>query len=348
MAAPSAIVEARFSTELGSGCPFEAPSQPFFSPHTPPPTSYSLSAQATVLPSPGSLTIANKTFPTLHFPLHTSSPQNKTAKLVALGTIKNSSDPVNATKTLVQALLEDAHSHLAKKSALLYKCVSKEEVVARIQSFADAVPTISQLFWDNGGGPDGTNYPQKACQAAYQAAVDTLAGAYGYDGKVLFKPTLTTGTYTYREFFNGALSYFIGTQCLNLAGKPGDQFPLGNDDGSIFYEYGFALQNYNGGSGFVFPTVWDPDSFLYRIASGGYDENCQSPVAMGKMCFTAKGATAGSGPCVDKTFGFNRRTDGQVVFTTHHSSSIIIEPVPGGSTTVCQDNASAFGLPECT
>lgn len=307
-----------------------------------------VSAEATVLPSPGSLTIANKTFPTLHFPLHTSSPQNKTAKLVALGTIKNSSDPVNATKTLVQALLEDAHSHLAKKSALLYKCVSKEEVVARIQSFADAVPTISQLFWDNGGGPDGTNYPQKACQAAYQAAVDTLAGAYGYDGKVLFKPTLTTGTYTYREFFNGALSYFIGTQCLNLAGKPGDQFPLGNDDGSIFYEYGFALQNYNGGSGFVFPTVWDPDSFLYRIASGGYDENCQSPVAMGKMCFTAKGATAGSGPCVDKTFGFNRRTDGQVVFTTHHSSSIIIEPVPGGSTTVCQDNASAFGLPECT
>jgi hypothetical protein len=199
--------------------------------------------------------------------------------------------------------------------------------VARIQSFADAVPAISQAFWSNGGGPDGTAYSSAACTAAYAVAVATLDTAYGYDGKVLFKPTLTTGATTFRPTRNGALSYFIGTQCLRAAGTPADQFPA---PGSSFYEYGFALANYNGGTGYVAPTVWDPASYFYRIKW----ENCDAPVAMGAMCFTPTGGAPGSGACVDKTFGFNREKDGNVVITTHHSSSTV--PSTTTSTTVSQ------------
>ena len=108
---------------------------------------------------------------------------------------------------------------------------------------------------------------------------------------------------------NGALSYFIGTQCLKLAGSPEDQYVVA---GGSFYEYGFALNNYNPGTGYVAPTVWDPASFLYRLRL----ENCLAPIAMGPMCFTANGAQAGSGPCVDKTFAFNRDSDGAVMITT--------------------------------
>ena len=209
--------------------------------------------------------------------------------------------------------------------AKMYGCITKDEVNARIQSFADAVPAISQAFWTNGGGPDNSTYPEKACQAAFDLAVATLDAAYAYDGFVLFKPTLTTGETTLRPTRNGALSYFIGTQCLKLAGSPEDQYVVAGDS---FYEYGFALNNYNNGTGYVAPTVWDPASFLYRLRL----ENCLTPIAMGPMCFTANGTQAGSGPCVDKTFAFNRDSDGAVMITTHHSSSVV--PSTTVSTTV--------------
>ena len=60
-----------------------------------------------------------------------------------------------------------------------------------------------------------------------------MDAAYGYDGKVLFKPTLSTSPYTFRETKAGALSYFIGTECLNMVGEADEQFPPGNHDGSM-------------------------------------------------------------------------------------------------------------------
>jgi len=102
----------------------------------------------------------------------------------------------------------------------LLDLVIGQEVVARIQSFADAVPAISNAYWGAGGTADGgpgTNSPSGPCRAAYAAATGALAAAYNYDGKVLFKPTFTTTPYTYRVELSGALSYFIGTNCLKIA-----------------------------------------------------------------------------------------------------------------------------------
>ena len=257
------------------------------------------------------------------------------ARALAVGSVNATASvaaEVAKIRTTKEALQQDAGLMATLVAAKAYGCVTKDEINARIQSFADAVPGISQEFWTNGGGPDGgpngtDSLNTEACQAAFDLAVATLDAAYGYDGTVLFKPTLTTGNTTFRPTRNGALSYFIGTECLNLVGAPEDQFP---EAGSSFYEYGFALNNYNGGRGFVTPTVWDPASFLYRVRF----ENCEAPVAMGPMCFTANGTEAGSGPCVDKTFGFNRARDGTVLITTHHSSSVV--PSTTNSTTVTQ------------
>lgn len=228
---------------------------------------------------------------------------------------------LNATKT---ALHTDAVMAETMVAAKRFGCITKDEVIARIQSFADAVPAISRAFWNNGGGADGTAYSVQACQAAYDLAVATIAVAYAYDGTVLFKPTLSTGATTLRPTRNGALSYFIGTQCLRMVGTPQDQYPA---PGSSFYEYGFALKNYSGGQGWIAPTVWNADAFLYRLKW----ENCDSPLAAGQMCFTA---ASGSLTCVDKTFAFNREKSGNVAITTHHSSAVV--PSTTTSTTVTQ------------
>ena len=100
------------------------------------------------------------------------------------------------------------------------RCVTQQEVVDTIDAFAYAVPNISRAYWGAGGTADGgpgTNSPSEACIAAYRVATGALAAAYNYDGKVLFKPTFTTTPYTYRVKLSGALSYFIGTNCLKIA-----------------------------------------------------------------------------------------------------------------------------------
>jgi hypothetical protein len=89
----------------------------------------------------------------------------------------------------------------------------------------------------------------RACRRAYKVATSAIDAAYGYPASVLFKPTLTTEPYTYRPTHSGALSYFIGTVCLNMVGKESEQFPPGNDDGSMFQENGFAVNNYLDGGG---------------------------------------------------------------------------------------------------
>jgi len=256
---------------------------------------------------------------------------------------------------IVYAILGGAIQTQAKalrgKHSVTNKCITQDQVVTRIQSFADAVPAISEAYWKNGGGPAGSE-TLRACQAAYDGAMGALAAAYGYDGTVLFKPTLSTQPYTFRPTRAGALSYFIGTACLNLAGSPEDQFPAGNGDGSIFQENGFALNNYVGSDGVQrtgwTATKWDSDEFFYRVDPDG-GQNCDTAVAQGRMCFVQN--TSGlKDSCVDKTFGFNECeadstsgcTAGEVVFTTHHSSGSVSDTA---SLVICQNEGEG---PNCS
>ena len=134
------------------------------------------------------------------------------------------------------------------------------------------------------------------------------------------KPTLSTGSNTFRPTFEGALSYFIGTECV-LSAAPEDVFPPGNTDGSTFKEYGFGLANYDKHddgtkyAGFA-DCTWEGNSYAMSDTMG---------VAQGKVIFHR---TEGRTTTVDKTFSFEPK-DGamfnDVVITGHHSSVEIPE-----------------------
>jgi len=118
-----------------------------------------------------------------------------------------------------------------------------------------------------------------------------------------------------------------------MAGKKGDQFPEGNRDGTIFQEYGFALNNFNGNKGWAWPTMWNPYRFHYQTEN----LNCDTPVAMGEI--ELRSAKDGSPTLIDNSFGFNKvnkgRKRGGVAITYHHSSSAV---GLDGSTVICTDN----------
>jgi len=234
------------------------------------------------------------------------------------------------------------------------RCVEQEDAEATVAAFMGAVQGISEAYFDAGGGdantidenlanPDKSN--ETGCKAAYAEAMVALGAAYAYAyGPVLFKPTLTAVPYTYRNELNGALSYFIGTECVLLGGKPIDVFPPGNSDGSFFQEYGFGLRNS--------PQEWEGLNFVGKGWIDVYPEDftymtyknspvyCDTAIAIGRICFVTAPVPLSRVPslttCVDKTFTFkNSRSPSaqlRALLTSHHSSSSIT----GRSLTMCQ------------
>lgn len=186
--------------------------------------------------------------------------------------------------------------------------ITKGDMDGLVGAFCTAAGAISNAFWSNGGKnaaePDA--YPKAACDAAYSEAYAALTGAYNYPDLVLFKPTISTAPNTFRPMLGGALSYFIGTDCLQMSGRPEDQFPAGND-GTTFREYGFALGNYNPGAQGWSDCKWRPNNYH----AGG-----RTGAAQGQIDFYK---TEGGILTVDKTFTFGLN-GGTKVITGHHSS----------------------------
>lgn len=222
-------------------------------------------------------------------------------------------------------LAEGKKSKGTKKSPK--SCITAADAMVTINAFAGAVPAVQRAKNSPGG-----------CQAAYTAATGALDVAYGYNlGLVLFKPTLTSEPYTFRNDYNAALSYFVGTDCLVEVGQR--FFPEGNNQGAMFREKGFGTD-----FGYSSATVSD-----FEFLVDGY--YCDSPLAVGQICFHADN---GSNACVDKTFSFARGGENQnaAVITSHHSSQVVTSgltecqnlpagfqpfalPLQGGSATSC-------------
>lgn len=130
----------------------------------------------------------------------------------------------------------------------------------------------------------GIGAEHAAGRDAKAMAKEVLSTAYGYDaGIVLFKPTLTHGAQTFRMDKQGALAYFVG----------GD--PAYPDDS------GFALKGWS-------TCTPEPKGV---VAEG------DMAVAMGNVHLVGKD---GSKVMVDKSFGYRRNTDGELVIVLHHSS----------------------------
>jgi len=146
--------------------------------------------------------------------------------------------------------------------------ITAEEVAAAQQGWGEGIVNIGKVHTDGGD--------------VAAAATDHINTFYAYEdgAEILFKPTLAAED-QFRGDFDGALSYFIGTE--------------GTEDG------GFAIAPYTAVRWENEGTITDGDSAL----------------AMGNYYFTN---TEGSETKVEYTFGYMRNADGEVVINLHHSS----------------------------
>ena len=150
--------------------------------------------------------------------------------------------------------------------------ISESQVLAAQQVWCNALLAISKAYRSGGAA------------AARSTALSALDSAYGYQyGAVAFKPTLTSGTQTFRPTKEGALAYFVG-------GNPA--YP--NDKG-------FAIK------------PWTACAVRNQVIQ----LHGQFAITMGNVDLTD---ATGKVTTVDKTWGFFREPDGEIRIVLHHSS----------------------------
>lgn len=135
------------------------------------------------------------------------------------------------------------------------------------------------------------DYKSGGFSKAKATAENVIDLAYNYQfGPVAFKPTLTSAPYTFRPTFDSALSYFVGGN----TNYPNDK--------------GFALESPTG-------SPWSS----YKIENKVVQLDGDSAIAMGNIYLYD---TAGKVTVVDKTFGYNKSSDGTMRLNLHHSSQV--------------------------
>jgi hypothetical protein len=185
--------------------------------------------------------------------------------------------------------MKSSTSHLTFRKAAIATLVVAAVFASPAVQAEDAKPAIdlakiqaAQDAW--GEGLVAISKAHKEGGDPRAVAVTMLETLYDYpDGKVLFKPTLTSGDQTFRPTFEGALAYFVG----------GDEnFP--NDNG-------FALKGWVNSEEKI-------DSFVVvgNVA-----------IVQGKVTLTDGD---GNKVTVDKTFAYRLDDKGNLRIITHHSS----------------------------
>ena len=150
--------------------------------------------------------------------------------------------------------------------------INETELAEARAAWGDGLVAISRAY-DDGG-----------IEKARAVAGDILDSLYGFEfGPVLFKPTLSGGTKTFRTDRTGTLSYFIGHN---------PDFPQ---------DTGFGLKSWR------------------EVSSQTSSVFVEREVAMwmGWVTFTDRN---GDTVKVDKSFGYRRATDGRLKLVLHHSS----------------------------
>lgn len=152
--------------------------------------------------------------------------------------------------------------------------ITEAEVNASQQAWCDGLVKIGRVH------KEGGDYKALAGQL-----IDEL---YDYEeGKVFFKPTLASGSKTFRPTREGALAYFVG----------GDKrFPE---------DSGFALKH------------WVKVRYDNNAAENGIQIHGDIAITMGNVYLTSE---AGDEVMVDKTFVFRRCKDGRLRLCVHKSA----------------------------
>ena len=156
--------------------------------------------------------------------------------------------------------------------------------VAADQGMTEKDVLAAQKKWGDALVSIATAYDEEGPEKANEVAVKAIETLYNYkNGPVLFKPTLAQHPQRFRTTEEGAIAYFVG-------GNP--NFP---DDA------GFALKGWR----------------KVDIENAAIITDGDIGVSMGDVTITdAKGNTVS----VDKTWGFQKLDNGDVVIILHHSS----------------------------
>ena len=174
-------------------------------------------------------------------------------------------------------------SSLETKFVINNSLISKKEVRTAHKAWTDALVSISQTYKNQG------------FDAAEDLAGDVIDAAYAYQlGAVAFKPTWASGDTTFRTTRDGAISYFVG----------------GNDD---YGDPGFAIGN-------------KPDPITGQRSSWDDAWFDRSVMRLDGNTATVQGLLytkdeAGNVSYVDKTWGYQKDSDGTVRIVLHHSST---------------------------
>ncbi len=174
-------------------------------------------------------------------------------------------------------------SSLETKFVINNDLISKKEIRTAHKAWTDALVSISQTYKNQG------------FDAAEDLAGDVIDAAYAYQlGAVAFKPTWAFGDTTFRTTRDGAISYFVG----------------GNND---YGDQGFAIGN-------------KPDPITGQRSSWDDAWFDRSVMRLDGNTATVQGLLytkdeAGNVSYVDKTWGYQKDSDGTVRIVLHHSST---------------------------
>jgi hypothetical protein len=174
----------------------------------------------------------------------------------------------------IESAFEDMMRESAPKYSVYGKSlITEDEVLGMHKAWGDGLISIAKTF------------DEKGYEAAKVVAQNVLDAAYGYAKgiPVLFKPTLASGSQTFRLTNEGALSYFVGGN---------EKYP---NDG------GFAIQGWR-----------KVESFPAGILLLG-----NVAISMGNVHCTNKD---GKTTIVDKTWAYKKDDEGNVRIILHHSS----------------------------
>ncbi|MBO9467111.1 phosphoribosyl-AMP cyclohydrolase [Tropicibacter sp. R15_0] len=168
--------------------------------------------------------------------------------------------------TLIKSL-STATIMIASASFALAEGITEQDVIDAQAAWGQGIVDIAKLH------SDGGDFAGRA-----KEHLDVL---YAYDSeKVMFKPTLASED-QFRETFDEALSYFIGTE--------------GSED------KGFAIKGWT----------------KVRFESNGIFTSGDAATAMGNYYFTGPDGTETK---VEYSFGYVRGDDGALKINLHHSS----------------------------
>jgi len=179
--------------------------------------------------------------------------------------------------------IDPKESSLQTEVVINDNLISKKDIRAAINAWTDALVSISQT------------YKEQGFDAAEDLAGDVIDGAYAYQlGAVAFKPTWAYGDTTFRTTRDGAISYFVG----------------GNDN---FDDPGFAISN-------------KPDPITGQRSPWDDAWFDRSVMRLDGNTATVQGLLytkdeAGNLSYVDKTWGYQKDSDGTVRIVLHHSST---------------------------